>query len=711
MACGTRHTRHAVQSKNQPSSEQESSAAEEGEEEESAHSSHGATDMTSRDASDESYEIPSHMADPDSSSQLDSEPSGRPQVNPKINRKQAQQMLHHSINRPAKSKSQTPFTLNFYLQLPRPSMTDIFSQEQLQKLGLTALATAELPTDVPGDMKHELLGRFPKVRGHNLTPERIGHALGMITFPSVKPATRTYSKISKDATIQACQDLLHSDHPDYACNMELWKVFKYYFLLRDARENTKSLPTIFSHCEGLYCLIHTMRCGFHQILYTSLQSRAKRFRAQVQSVQSSFQCFAAPMLAWVINIHISPMDVDADTPTPQSIARGKGKSKDASTRGENKQSKLTGKGMQASIDLMHGKPWERIDHIVMNLPASALNFLDVFRGLLSKEKWKGMMPRVHCYCFMRAHETVADVLKDGARTSGQQLRVPEHVQLDEGLAEAVERIWEAALASEEDVASQCAAGISELSRCMHESALARAIEPDAGGSEYVLGHSAGDPGGMAAAFRASSSSVWMGAFTRLEVLIAARACTDSGRCLFFEVQAEGRLVRTESESPLVAECIFQRIRVVATATRKWLIDPAPAEIDDDWRLWAYGARPLSRLHWDPGEWLWHDPFASPDSPGTQFFQYSVRLGRHILTARRPATPAAAEHWRRVWEVRDVAPNKAMLCLSFGLPEKIAFIKSIKDAECGIPTPLGTQSKIKRPRLEEAKISFGPGYSE
>ncbi|MCO5613549.1 hypothetical protein L7F22_067826 [Adiantum nelumboides] len=65
--------------------------------------------------------------------------------------------------------------------------------------------------------------------------------------------------------------------------------------------------------------------------------------------------------------------------------------------------------------------------------------------------------------------------QDGARTSGQQLRVPEHVLLDEGLAEAVERIWEAALASEEDVASQCAAGISELSRCMHETALARGL--------------------------------------------------------------------------------------------------------------------------------------------------------------------------------------------------------------------------------------------
>ncbi|MCO5546734.1 hypothetical protein L7F22_000170 [Adiantum nelumboides] len=105
MARDTRHTRHAVQSTNQPSSEQESSAAEEGDEEESAHSNHGATDMTSSDASDESYKIPSHMADPDSSSQSDSGPSGRPQVNPKINRKQAKQMLHHSINRPAKSKT------------------------------------------------------------------------------------------------------------------------------------------------------------------------------------------------------------------------------------------------------------------------------------------------------------------------------------------------------------------------------------------------------------------------------------------------------------------------------------------------------------------------------------------------------------------------------------------------------------------------------
>ncbi|MCO5586962.1 hypothetical protein L7F22_040907 [Adiantum nelumboides] len=80
MASGTRHKRREVLSKNQPSPEQESSVVEEGEEEESAHSSHGATDMTSSDASDESFKFPSHMVDPDSSSQSDSRPLGRPQI-------------------------------------------------------------------------------------------------------------------------------------------------------------------------------------------------------------------------------------------------------------------------------------------------------------------------------------------------------------------------------------------------------------------------------------------------------------------------------------------------------------------------------------------------------------------------------------------------------------------------------------------------------
>ena len=76
------------------------------------------------------------------------------------------------------------------------------------------------------------------------------------------------------------------------------------------------------------------------------------------------------------------------------------------------------------------------------------------------------------------------------------------------------------------------------------------------------------------------------------------------------------------------------------------LDPEDVQSDPRWRLWAWEHRPLARLHWDPGEWQWQDLFASPNSPEIPFFQYTTHLGRHILIARRGATPAAAEHWHR-----------------------------------------------------------------
>ena len=87
---------------------------------------------------------------------------------------------------------------------------------------------------------------------------------------------------------------------------------------------------------------------------------------------------------------------------------------------------------------------------------------------------------------------------------------------------------------------------------------------------------------------------WMAAFTQLEVLVAARACSNSSSCLFFEVQVAGRLIRVE-EDGLVQGCTFQRIRVVVAAGRRWWIDPDPALFVRDWRIWVYGARLLARL--------------------------------------------------------------------------------------------------------------------
>ena len=89
---------------------------------------------------------------------------------------------------------------------------------------------------------------------------------------------------------------------------------------------------------------------------------------------------------------------------------------------------------------------------------------------------------------------------------------------------------------------------------------------------------------------------WMGAFTRIEVLIAVRGCT-STTSLFFEVGIAGRLQRVTSEDNIVTSCIFQRIRVIGIRDRQWLIDPDPDIVtrDQEWRLWAWGSRPLTCL--------------------------------------------------------------------------------------------------------------------
>lgn len=70
------------------------------------------------------------------------------------------------------------------------------------------------------------------------------------------------------------------------------------------------------------------------------------------------------------------------------------------------------------------KPWEHIDHIIMNLPASALQFLDAFKGLVNKEHWKGPLPWIHCYCFIRSNETESSIVSVAETALGTRIKDP-----------------------------------------------------------------------------------------------------------------------------------------------------------------------------------------------------------------------------------------------------------------------------------------------
>lgn len=71
--------------------------------------------------------------------------------------------------------------------------------------------------------------------------------------------------------------------------------------------------------------------------------------------------------------------------------------------------KLTAEGQSISnVTLAHTKtPRKRITHFVMNLPDSAIQFLDAFRGILIDDKrnlsetYDDQMPMIHCHCFTR----------------------------------------------------------------------------------------------------------------------------------------------------------------------------------------------------------------------------------------------------------------------------------------------------------------------
>ena len=66
-------------------------------------------------------------------------------------------------------------------------------------------------------------------------------------------------------------------------------------------------------------------------------------------------------------------------------------------------------------------PLGYFSNVLMNLPASALTFLDAFVGAFDRRTWRAPLPTVHCYCFSKAADPAADVIAIAERTMGCSL--------------------------------------------------------------------------------------------------------------------------------------------------------------------------------------------------------------------------------------------------------------------------------------------------
>ncbi|KAJ7978841.1 tRNA (guanine(37)-N1)-methyltransferase [Quillaja saponaria] len=77
-----------------------------------------------------------------------------------------------------------------------------------------------------------------------------------------------------------------------------------------------------------------------------------------------------------------------------------------------------------SSEISNTMTWEHIDHVIMNLPASAIQFLDAFRDLIHRKYWKGPLPWIHCYCFIRATETQEFIVAEAESALNAHIQDP-----------------------------------------------------------------------------------------------------------------------------------------------------------------------------------------------------------------------------------------------------------------------------------------------
>ncbi|MCO5559641.1 hypothetical protein L7F22_013242 [Adiantum nelumboides] len=216
------------------------------------------------------------------------------------------------VPHPSDAIFQSPIQVVFHLNPPKYTLMDVFSNQELSRLDLQVFAETDLSAGNVSPSKLNAL--LLKLNDKVLTVEYLAHSMGMANIPTPATNSKTYVALPLKDIMTACEELLSESHPDYTRNQQIFNLLHYYFLLRTPMIGANTLPPSAGLSDMFFYLCKGRSFPFHATIFKALRGRAKRFRTQRKGKADTFNCYATPIMYWVVNI-ISEM---ATASTPQT---------------------------------------------------------------------------------------------------------------------------------------------------------------------------------------------------------------------------------------------------------------------------------------------------------------------------------------------------------------------------------------------------------